>query len=328
VRAIFPRHLAGRGIGYMSVTVAVGAALGPTVAASILSVASWRWLFAVNVPIGAIAVALSLVFLPSTPTSSRPFDAFGSILNALMFALVIIGLEGLGNAGGAWIAALEVAAGLVAAGGLVLHQRLRRAPLLPLDLLTIPIFALSVITSICSYATQTLAYVSLPFLLEHTFHRSEVATGFLITPWPLVIVFVAPLAGRMSDRYPAGVLSSIGLAIMAVGLATFATLPAAPSDLDIVWRMAVCGIGFGFFQTPNNRVLLMSGPPQRSGAASGMMATARLIGMTTGAALVAVIFELAGTGGAMTALLVGAGIAGAGVVVSCLRLFDRTGQDG
>ncbi|MEJ1962865.1 MAG: MFS transporter [Gammaproteobacteria bacterium] len=207
---------------------------------------------------------------------------------------------------------------------LVVHQRARTTPLLPLDLLRIPLFSLSMLTSICSYSAQTLAMVSLPFLLEHQLARSTSVAGLLITPWPLVIVFVAPLAGRLSDRYPAGVLGSIGLAILAAGLVLTASLPASPGNLDIAWRIALCGIGFGFYQTPNNRVLLSSGPRERSGVASGMMATARVMGMTLGAALAAMAFDIGGERGTTIALFGGAIFAGVGIVLSCLRLVTRT----
>jgi DHA2 family multidrug resistance protein-like MFS transporter len=179
------------------------------------------------------------------------------------------------------------------------------------------------LTSICSYSAQTLAMVSLPFLLQHELARSTTVAGLLITPWPLVIVFVAPLAGRLSDRYPAGVLGSIGLAILATGLVLTALLPAAPSNLDIAWRIALCGIGFGFYQTPNNRVLLASGPRERSGVASGMMATARVTGMTLGAAIAALAFDAGGTHGTTVALFGGAVFAAVGIVLSCMRLVTR-----
>ncbi len=148
--------------------------------------------------------------------------------------------------------------------------------------------------------------------------------GLLITPWPLVIVFVAPLAGRLSDRYPAGVLGSIGLAILAAGLVLTAVMPAAPSNLDIAWRIAVCGIGFGFYQTPNNRIILSAGPRERSGVASGMMATARIVGMTLGAAIAALLFDVGSDHGTVLALWAGALFAGTGIVLSCLRLFAKT----
>jgi DHA2 family multidrug resistance protein-like MFS transporter len=205
----------------------------------------------------------------------------------------------------------------------VRRQLKQTAPLLPVDLLRIPVFALSIGTSICSFCAQMLAFVSLPFLLQDAFGMSQVETGFLMTPWPLVIVFVAPLAGILSDRYPAGLLGGIGLAILTVGLILLATVGAHPAAFDIAWRMAVCGLGFGLFQSPNNRQMLSSAPRHRSGGASGMLGTARLTGQTLGAALVALIFGVEPHRGPIIALAVAAAFAAAAAVVSMLRLAGK-----
>jgi DHA2 family multidrug resistance protein-like MFS transporter len=163
---------------------------------------------------------------------------------------------------------------------------------------------------------QGLAFVSLPFYFEDVLQRSQVETGFFMTPWPLVVAIMAPIGGRLSDRYSAGVLGSIGLVLLGTGMALLATLPATPGVADIVWRMAICGIGFGLFQTPNMRALMSSAPSHRS----GIVATARLTGQTLGAALAALCFSLAGHDGATLALALGAGFAGLGSVTSLLRL--------
>jgi len=323
LRSVFPQKIVGRGIALLGLTVAVSASLGPSAAAAILHVADWPWLFAINVPVGLCLLAMVLIAVPGHSGVARPFDTGGALLVGAALTLLILGVDGLGHDSGARIPIFELVAGLLVSAVVVVHQRTRATPLLPLDLLRIPLFSLSMLTSICSYSAQTLAMVSLPFLLEHELARGTTVAGLLITPWPLVIVFVAPLAGRLSDRYPAGVLGSIGLVILAIGLVLTALLPASPSNLDIAWRIALCGIGFGFYQTPNNRVILASGPRERSGVASGMMATARVTGMTLGAAIAAVAFDLGGTYGTTVALFSGATIAGVGVVLSCLRLFAR-----
>ena len=75
----------------------------------------------------------------------------------------------------------------------------------------------------------------------------------LITPWPVTVAIIAPIAGRLADRYPAGILGGIGLSVMSLGFVLLALLPAQPGDADIIWRIVVCAFGFGFFQSPNNR---------------------------------------------------------------------------
>jgi DHA2 family multidrug resistance protein-like MFS transporter len=116
--------------------------------------------------------------------------------------------------------------------------------------------------------------------------------GLQMTPWPAAVVVVAPVAGRLADRYSAGILGGIGLAVMLTGLVMAMLMPANASFGDVAWRLALCGAGFGMFQSPNNRLLIGSAPPDRAGAGSGMLSTSRLVGQTTGSALVAVVLGL------------------------------------
>ena len=326
VRYIFPRSMLGRGVGINAFVVATASATGPTVAAAILSVASWHWLFAVNVPFGVFALWLAARVLPQTPRTGHRFDLGGAALNAVTLGLLMIAVDELGRGEGVGWGAAELTA--AAAFGLVFVNRERAvtAPILPVDLFRRPVFALSVLTSMCSFTAQTLAYVSLPFLFEDVGHRSQIETGLLLTPWPAIVVIVAPIAGRLSDRTSPALLGAMGLLVMTGGMALLLAMPSHASSVDIAWRLAVCGFGFGFYQSPNNRLLIGSAPRERSGGASGMLSTARLIGQTTGSALVALTFGLSGgagsgiAGGVRLALLVGVGAAGAATVVSFVRL--------
>ena len=146
--------------------------------------------------------------------------------------------------------------------------------MLPFDLFRLPLSTLSVWTSVCSYAAQILAYVSLPFLFETELHLSAVETGLLVTLWPFMTAITSPVAGRLTIRYPAAVICSIGLAVLAAGLHQIVFLPTTSAKWDVAWRLALCGIGFGLFQTPNNTAMMTAGPIARSGAASGMNAAA------------------------------------------------------
>ena len=270
IRIIYPRDQLGRGMGINATVVAIASVAGPTLAAAILSMASWHWLFAINIPIGIAAVWLSMRFLPYN---------------------------------------------------LFVRSQLRKPyPLLPFDLLRIPIFSLSVFTSICSFVAQMLALVALPFFLQKELGYSDVQTGLLLTAWPAVIVVVAPVAGLLVERVHAGVLGGVGLTVMAAGLLLLALLPDHPTDGAIIWRLVVCGAGFGLFQSPNNSILIASAPAYRSGSASGMLATARLIGQTTGAALMALFFHLFPSNSTHLALYVSAALALAGALASSTRI--------
>jgi DHA2 family multidrug resistance protein-like MFS transporter len=320
VRFIYPGHLQGRGFGYNAMVVATAFTLGPTIASGILAVGPWSWLFAVNIPFGLVAILIGLKTLPGTPRATHAFDFLGALLAAGCLGLLMLGIGSAAHHARPELVSLELAVAVVLGWVVIRRQADHPAPMLPIDLFRRPLFALSAATSICSFTVQGLAFVSLPFYFEDILGRSQVETGFFMTPWPLVVAVMAPIAGRLSDRYPAGILGSLGLALLGVGMALLAMLPASPHVADIVWRMAICGFGFGFFQAPNLKALMSSAPPGRSGGASGIVATARLTGQTIGAALAALCFSLADREGATIALVLGAAFAAVGCLMSSLRL--------
>jgi DHA2 family multidrug resistance protein-like MFS transporter len=284
-------------------------------------VANWPWLFAVNVPLGVLALSFALPGLPRTPRGTHHFDRVAATLNVITFAALVFALGEAAQRASTAVVLGSAAVAIVFGALLMRRETGHPAPMLPVDLFKLPVFALSAVTAVCSFAAQGLAFVSLPFYFEDVLHRSQVETGFLMTPWPVIVALAAPFAGRLSDRYPPGLLGAIGLAILCAGMAALAMLPPHPSVIDISIRMAICGAGFGFFQSPNLRALMASAPPHRSGGASGIIATSRLIGQTTGAALVALSFSIAGRHGPTLSLATGAVFAGAASIASGLRLF-------
>ncbi len=326
VRFVYPSRMHGRGFGHNALVVATAFTLGPTIASGILALGPWPWLFAVNIPFGVVALLMGMKTLPTTPRATHAFDFTGAALACACLGLFIIGIGSAAHKAAPALVIAELVAAVLFGWILTRRHADHPAPMLPIDLFRRPIFALSAATAVCSFAVQGLAFVSLPFYFEDILHRSQVETGFFMTPWPLVVAFMAPIGGRLSDRYPAGILGGIGMLLLGLGMVLLATLPAEPSVANIVWRTMICGIGFGFFQTPNMKAIMSSAPSHRSGSASGIVATARLTGQTTGAALAALCFALADREGATVALALGAGFAALGSVMSFLRLAVASPQ--
>ena len=333
LRQIFPRRLFGRAIAMNSGIVAAAAAAGPSVAAAILAVATWPWLFVANIPLGILLIGLGWRTLPhaSKPAAPRPRLAGQDVLlNMLTFGLVFLGAQSLAGAlsHDAQLTSFVVPLALLLAGLVIGSWYLRRqralpVPLFPADLLRIPLFRLSMCTSVAAFASQTLVYVALPFLMLGLWGRSAGEAGLAMSSWPFAVLFIAPLAGMLIGRYPGGLLGALGLALLTTGLVMLATLDGVPSLQAIVWRMALCGIGFGLFQSPNNHTILTAAPASRSGAAGGMLATARLTGQVIGAVILALIFTVNRShpgDGPVMALAVAAGLAALAGVFSALRI--------
>ncbi len=267
VRFIYPSEMLGRGLGWTALSVATSVTLGPSLASVLLSYWSWPWLFAINIPFGIVAILISIRSLPDTPRATHAFDFIGAVLAAGCLGLTIGGLSMAVHDRAVALPLAAIVLAVVLGVAVARRHADHPAPMLPIDLFRNPAFSLTVVTSVLTFAGQGLAFVALPFLFLNMLGLSLMETGMLMMPWPLAVALAAPVVGPLTDRLSAAILGGIGLVIMAVGLSALALLPANPSFIDISWRMALCGCGFGLFQTPNMRMLISSSPKHRSGAA-------------------------------------------------------------
>lgn len=328
LRLIFPPNRLGRVMATNAVIVAVTAASGPALGGAILAVGHWSWIFLMNIPLGLAALVIGWKLLPHNPPSKTPrtLDGQSVVLNAVFFGLLIYTIEQMAHDGFSTLLVLQGIVTIVIGVAYIRRQLQIPMPILPVDLFRIPIFSLSIGCSIACFTAQMLTLVSLPFFMQHSLGLSVAQTGLLLTPWPLATTLTAPIAGRLIERIHPGILGGAGMTIFALGLCMLATLGEISGHWDLIWRMAVCGIGIGLFQTPNNVTITTSAPIQRSGGASGMLGTARVLGQTLGTAMVAVLFHVmsAPGEGEKTCLWVAFILAIAAGTVSLLRLKEKT----
>ena len=328
LRIIFPPNRLGRVMAANAVIVAVTAASGPALGGAILSVGHWSWIFLMNIPLGLAAFFIGWKLLPHNPPSKtvRKLDGQSVVLNAVFFGLLIYTIEQIAHDGFSTLLMLQAVVAVIVGVVYVRRQLQLPMPILPVDLFRIPIFAMSVGCSIACFTAQMMALVSLPFFMQHSLGFSVAETGLLLTPWPLATTLTAPMAGRLIERVHPGLLGGVGMSVFALGLFLLATAGSISGIWDLAWRMAVCGIGIGLFQTPNNVTITTSAPLQRSGGASGMLGTARVLGQTLGTALVAVLFHLVGSQGSgeVVCLWTALGLALTAGVVSLLRVKEHS----
>jgi DHA2 family multidrug resistance protein-like MFS transporter len=303
IRSVYPARLLGRGMGINSMFVASSSTLGPTVAGAVLAVASWPWLFLINLPLGAIALLLGYYVLPWNERAQEKLDVRAAVMTALTLGLFILAIDSFSHGGDPRIAGVELVIALVLAPVLIKSQWDHPTPFLPLDLFSNRIMPLS---------------LTLPFVL-HNAGFSQVQIGLAMTPWPFTIAVTAPIAGILCDRFAPGLIGAIGMGLMMLGLLLIAFLPEGFTASDVAWRMALAGLGYGLFSPPNSRQIMHAAPKHRSGIVSGMIGTNRLTGQSIGAALAALVLTVAPTNAKIVALCLAAGMAVIGAAFSLMR---------
>jgi DHA2 family multidrug resistance protein-like MFS transporter len=327
LRAALPQHMLGPIIGINAMVIAISSAAGPGIAGAILSVTAWPWLFAVNIPLGII-ILMSGGLLGQTEGTQRKLNARALIANTAMFILFFCGADRIATAPLSGVAL--IAAALLCLVLLLRLERQSATPLIPTDLLATPGFRVAVIASVCCFSGQMLSYIALPFYLQHSLHMTPVMAGLYMMPWPAATAIIAPISGRLANRVKTAWLCAVGGALLTLGLLVTVLLPADPYGIAFLVGTVIAGLGFGLFQTPNNRILLLSAPKARSGAAGAMQGTARLLGQTLGGISMSIIFATLPLSTALAFAIVTAG--GCAAIASLVSLsrarYEVAGQVG
>lgn len=290
IRFIYPHHSIGKGIALNGLVIGLGVASGPSIGAAVLSFATWPWIFWINLPLGLLAFALGMTSLPDTPLSDQPLDPKAILLCILALTLTVIGIDAFVH-GGQFFAIGAVVLGLLSGILLIRRERFARIKVVPTDLLPIPRIFIAFMVGGLIYIASNLFIIALPFTLETVFHRSPSETGLLISPWALSVGLMSYFVGRWADHWPAAQICAFGLFLTGSAFLLLWRLPVSASDFSIAWRVALGGCGFGLFQPPNNRALMIAAPEGREGGASGLVSVSRLGGQTIGALCVAAIFH-------------------------------------
>lgn len=295
-RTIFPLRLLGAVLGINALVVATTTALSPTIGGLVVQAVQWQWLFALNVPVGALAIWLGLKTLPKETIRKGHFDLPGALLSALAMGSFILSMDWIFDPSARHLGTIVLVIAVVSALLFIRRQRHAPTPLLPLEMFRSRHFSMASATSIHCFIGQSIAFIALPFLFQSVYGFTPLVSALLFTPWPIAIVIAAPLAGRLADRYSAPLLCTGGLLVFTLGLALLAMIGTTASTPDILWRVFICGLGFGFFQTPNNRELLSKTPERLIGNAAGVLAMSRTFGQTLGATVMAIVITLSPIG--------------------------------
>jgi DHA2 family multidrug resistance protein-like MFS transporter len=300
LRSVFPSRLLGSILGLNALLIAASTAIAPIIGGTLLDAWGWRWIFVLNIVPGLAALGLGVGFVRDLQAPARvPFDTMGGVLSAVLVGALVLATDQATQSGGGWYAVLAALAGV----GFLRHLRSSDRPLLPPGMFKSVRFSMAALASMTAFVGQGITFVALPFLFQRAYGYSALETALLFVPWPVGIVLVAPHAGRYADRYSPVMISTLGLVVLVAALASLALLPPGAGVWDIAMRCFFCGVGFGGFQSPNNREMLSSVARENSSYASGVLAIMRTFGQCLGAAVVGILLDMPARGGAQATLL-------------------------
>jgi EmrB/QacA subfamily drug resistance transporter len=330
----FPAEQRGQALGLLATMTYLGLTVGPSLGGWLAFSFSWRWIFYINVPVGVVAILLSLRYIPNDKGSNsrERFDIAGSSVFIIGLVALLLGL----NQGYLWgwfstpiLALLGGAAAFL--GFFIYLQRTVPHPMLDLSLFRVRLFSVSVFSAVINYICIFSVIFLLPFYLIQGRGFSTAEAGLLLTAQPIIMALVAPVSGSLSDKIGAHLLTILGMLILGTGLVFMSFLGPDSSHQQIITGLAWVGLGTGIFISPNNSALMGSAPRARQGIAAGILATARNAGMALGVGISGAIFttmlargEAAGITGALysaysSSFLAAAGIALFGVLIMLKR---------
>lgn len=320
LRQIYPARQLGSAMGINSVIVASSGALAPTLGGFIVGNAPWQWVFAASVPFALVSLLLGRA-LPEPVRRAHPPEWLSGLWSAGTMLLLIGGLQ-LATHENLGLGAGLAGAGVISLWLLVRRERARANPVLPVDLLAMPILGFSALGAMACFIAASSLMLSLPFRLEEAMGYAPQEVGVLLLPFPLTMLVAAPLAGWMSDRIAPTKLGVTGMAIAIAGLLLLAFLPdlqpGTAGQLAIAWRLSLTAFGFGLFFAPNSRLLIGQAPRNRAAAAGGLLSTSRLLGQTLGAVTVGILLA-SGAGLGPTPLFVACALAVVAALCSLAR---------
>lgn len=328
----FPSTQRGQALGMQATMTYLGLTVGPSLGGWLTDQFSWRAVFLINLPVGLIALLLSIRFIRRDQPSQikEPFDWQGALLFMAGLVALLLGL----NQGHNWGWTSPIILGLLAAslyflGLFVRRERRIASPMLDFSLFRHCLFSAAIAAAVLNYICVYSILFLMPFYLIQARGFTPSMAGRLLSVEPLVMAVIAPISGTLSDRIGVRLPSTLGMGILALGLYLLSRMGAGSSSAAIAGALSVCGLGIGAFISPNNSALLGSAPFNRQGIAAGLLATARNVGMVLGVGLSGAIFTtlIAHYGNVPGAeyraippsLLVAAGVALLGMGISLLR---------
>ena len=290
----FPSYERGKALGINGAILSVGIVVGPSLGGFLVDAFSWRWVFAIGVPVGIAGALLALRFVPADkPAGQQHFDLPGaaalfSFLLALLLALTLGQQRGFVSAEILTLFALSA----VLLGVFLWLEHRSPEPILDLKLFRHPELSVGLASGLAAFVSIAGTIFLMPFYLENVLDYPPREVGLLMAVVPIVLVIVAPIAGSLSDRYGSRPVTVVGLGLVFVGYLAIGSLDQDTTALGYILRFLPIGLGMGIFQSPNNSAIMGAVPRERSGVAGGLLSMTRSLGQTAGIAVLGTIWSV------------------------------------
>jgi len=292
ITAIFPARERGRALGFNALSVALGLAIGPSLGGFLSYLFGWRSIFLANIPIGILTFFLNLRLLPEEGKKEKAeFDFLGASLSfTSLLSLLLFISEGT-KLGFNFPFLILFLLSLLLIYALIKWEGIFPEPLIDFSLFRSRIFSLAISSAFLNFLTQYILILSLPFYLQRILHYSAKDAGALMTAFPLTTLFIAPLAGWLSDKIGHRLPALLGLSLCTVAAFLLSFLTPKEEEFSILWRLSLYGLGTGLFQSPNNSAVMGAVARERLGIGGGILATVRNMGMVFGLGIASAIIS-------------------------------------
>jgi len=288
----FPPSERGRALGLTGSMVSIGIVLGPTLGGLILDALSWHWIFFVNLPVGIVGTLMVMRFVPARrPAGRQRFDLVGAMtffagMLAMLLAVTLGQQVGFDDRRVLFL----LAGGVAAMAAFVVVERRASQPMLDLEMFRNKLFSINLVSGFMTFVSMSGTVFLMPFFLQGVLGYEPRQVGLMLAAVPLAVGMVSPLSGALSDRVGTRPITVVGLATVMVGFYSLSTVTADMTAVGYVLRSLPVGIGLGIFQSPNNSAVMGTVPRERLGVASGLLSITRIVGQTTGIAVLSALW--------------------------------------
>lgn len=292
VTEAFPPQERGRALGMLGSVVSIGVVTGPLVGGVLIGVASWHWIFLVNLPVGIIGTVVAQRFVPAIqPPGGQRFDYVGAVLLLISLLSLLLGLSLVQEVGFTQALPLTLlTSGLLVLLGFIGWELRVADPMIDLRLFRHRLFSINLGTGFLTFVAIAGIFLLMPFYLQNVLGYPIQLVGPLQAVIPVMMGIMAPISGTLSDRYGVRPITVAGLAALLMGYLALTTLSATTTTLGYIVRLFPIGLGMGIFQSPNNSAVMGSVPRAQLGVVSGLLSVTRTLGQTVGIAVLGALW--------------------------------------